>query len=60
MFVAPNLAHAANGLDAPTDQLLRWVALHETTHALQFGAVPWLRGHLSESCLLYTSPSPRD
>src|ERR671916_1737556 len=48
LFVAPNLAHAATGLDAPTDQLLRWVALHEMTHALQFGGVPWLRPHLGE------------
>src|SRR4051812_44011335 len=24
LFVAPNLAHAANSLDAPADQLLRW------------------------------------
>src|SRR3954447_16084778 len=48
LFVAPNLGHAATALDADADQLLRWVALHETTHALQFGAVPWLRGHLAE------------
>ena len=48
LFVAPNLAHAAKGLDAPPDQLLRWVALHELTHALQFGGVPWLRPHLAE------------
>jgi coenzyme F420 biosynthesis associated uncharacterized protein len=48
LFVAPNLAHAAKGLDAPADQLLRWVALHEMTHALQFGGVPWLRPHLGE------------
>ena len=47
LFVAPNLAHAASGLDAPADQLLRWVALHEMTHALQFGGVPWLREHLA-------------
>jgi coenzyme F420 biosynthesis associated uncharacterized protein len=47
LFVAPNLGHAATQLDAEADQLLRWVALHETTHALQFGAVPWLRGHLA-------------
>jgi len=47
LFVAPNLAHAAKALDADPDQLLRWVALHETTHALQFGGVPWLRGHLA-------------
>ncbi|MFT3887892.1 MAG: zinc-dependent metalloprotease [Arachnia sp.] len=25
-----------------------WVALHEQTHALQFRAAPWLRGHLRE------------
>jgi coenzyme F420 biosynthesis associated uncharacterized protein len=47
LFVAPNLAHAANSLEAPDDQLLRWVALHEMTHALQFGGVPWLREHLA-------------
>ncbi len=47
LFVAPNLAHAATALEADPDQLLRWVALHETTHALQFGGVPWLRGHLA-------------
>jgi coenzyme F420 biosynthesis associated uncharacterized protein len=47
LFVAPNLAHAADALDADRDQLLRWVALHETTHALQFGGVPWLREHLA-------------
>jgi coenzyme F420 biosynthesis associated uncharacterized protein len=47
LFVAPNLGHAARTLDADADQLLRWVALHETTHALQFAAVPWLREHLA-------------
>jgi len=47
LMVAPNLAQAANSLDAPPDQLLRWVALHEMTHALQFGGVPWLREHLA-------------
>src|SRR6185295_795057 len=47
LFVAPNLAHAATALDADTDQLLRWVALHETTHALEFGGVPWLREHIA-------------
>jgi coenzyme F420 biosynthesis associated uncharacterized protein len=47
LFVAPNLGHAANTLEADPDQLLRWVALHETTHALQFAGVPWLRQHLA-------------
>ncbi len=47
LFVTPNLGHAANTLEADPDQLLRWVALHETTHALQFAGVPWLREHLA-------------
>jgi coenzyme F420 biosynthesis associated uncharacterized protein len=47
LFVTPNLGHAANTLEADADQLLRWVALHETTHALQFAGVPWLREHLA-------------
>src|SRR5919202_5392345 len=47
LFVAPNLGHVADQIDADSDQLLRWVALHETTHALQFGGVPWLREHLA-------------
>jgi len=48
LFVAPNLGHAVGTLDAEPDRLLSWVALHEITHALQFGGVPWLRGHLTE------------
>jgi coenzyme F420 biosynthesis associated uncharacterized protein len=47
LFVAPNLANAAKTFDAEPEELLRWVAFHETTHALQFGAVPWLREHLA-------------
>ena len=47
LFVAPNLGHAATRARRRPDQLLRWVALHETTHALQFGGVPWLREHIA-------------
>ncbi|MGH2980859.1 MAG: zinc-dependent metalloprotease [Solirubrobacterales bacterium] len=46
MFVAPNLAEAQRRLGAERDPFLRWVALHEATHVVQFGAVPWLRRHL--------------
>lgn len=49
LFVGPNLADAARKLDADPQELLRWVALHETTHALQFGGVPWLRDHLARA-----------
>lgn len=47
LFVTPNLARATEQLEAEPEELLRWVALHETTHALQFGGVPWLRPHLA-------------
>ncbi len=47
LFGPPNLGHAAKQLEADPDRLLRWVALHEITHALQFGGVPWLRPHLA-------------
>ena len=47
LFVAPNLGHATETLDAEAEPLLRWVALHEITHALQFGGVPWLRPYLA-------------
>src|SRR6476661_6702664 len=33
LFVAPNLDEAVANLDADGGELLRWVALHETTHA---------------------------
>ena len=46
LFVAPNLADAQHRLGAERDVFLRWVALHEATHVVQFGAVPWLRDHL--------------
>src|SRR5215218_6356609 len=47
LFVAPNLGHAAGTLETEPEPLLYWVALHEITHALQFGGVPWLRPHLA-------------
>lgn len=47
LFVAPNLHGAAAQLGADRESFLRWVAIHELVHALQFGGVPWLREHLA-------------
>jgi coenzyme F420 biosynthesis associated uncharacterized protein len=47
LFVAPNIVEAARALDAPLDELLAWIALHEVTHGVQFTGVPWLRPHLA-------------
>jgi coenzyme F420 biosynthesis associated uncharacterized protein len=47
LLVAPNIVHAERQLDvAPTDFRL-WVCLHEETHRVQFGAVPWLSSYFT-------------
>ena len=48
LFVTPNLARAARDMDVDRESFEGWVAAHEVTHVLQFGAVPWLREHLGE------------
>ncbi|HTA14042.1 MAG TPA: zinc-dependent metalloprotease [Solirubrobacteraceae bacterium] len=47
LLLAPNLAQAARNLDLDREQLTAWVAIHEVTHAVQFGGAPWLREHLA-------------
>jgi coenzyme F420 biosynthesis associated uncharacterized protein len=47
LFVAPNLARAIRNFDADEREFLHWVALHEVTHAVQFGGVPWLQSHMA-------------
>ncbi|UVS76634.1 zinc-dependent metalloprotease [Actinokineospora sp. UTMC 2448] len=42
MMVAPNIVAAQRALDVPAEDFQLWVALHESTHRLQFTAVPWL------------------
>jgi coenzyme F420 biosynthesis associated uncharacterized protein len=46
LFVAPNLAEAQKRLGAERETFLRWIAIHEATHVVQFSAVPWLREHI--------------
>ena len=46
LFVGPNLVEAHGRLGGDRELFLHWIALHETTHAVQFAAVPWLREHL--------------
>jgi len=46
LFVGANLATAHRQLGETTELFLRWIAIHETTHAVQFTSVPWLREHL--------------
>jgi coenzyme F420 biosynthesis associated uncharacterized protein len=47
LFVLPNLGQAVESLEAPEDEFLTWVTLHEVTHAVQFAGVPWLHEYLA-------------
>jgi coenzyme F420 biosynthesis associated uncharacterized protein len=46
LFVAENMDGARRNLDAEPGLFLRWVALHETTHVIQFEQVDWLAAHV--------------
>jgi uncharacterized protein (DUF2342 family) len=46
LFVGTNLVGAAAALDVDREAFIRWVTVHELTHAMQFGGVPWLRDHM--------------
>ncbi|HET7036600.1 MAG TPA: zinc-dependent metalloprotease [Thermomicrobiaceae bacterium] len=46
-FVEPNIQAAERMLGLPRDEFRMWLALHETTHAFEFEAHPWLRDHFN-------------
>ncbi|EMA41599.1 zinc-dependent metalloprotease [Halococcus hamelinensis] len=47
-FVHPNIVRVADELDVSEERFRRWIAFHEVTHAAEFGAAPWLSGHLED------------
>jgi coenzyme F420 biosynthesis associated uncharacterized protein len=47
LFVLPNLSDAVRRFEADPLEFVTWVTLHEVTHAVQFGGVPWLREYLA-------------
>jgi len=46
LVVSPNIAQMERSLRVDGEELARWVAIHELTHAVQFGSSPWLRSYL--------------
>jgi coenzyme F420 biosynthesis associated uncharacterized protein len=48
LFVEENIRHTARVLDVPLPAFRTWIALHETTHAFEFEAHPWLRPYLAD------------
>ena len=54
-FVGPNVAEAEKRFRLPPADFRLWIALHEVTHRVQFGAAPWLRSYLGELIDTYLS-----
>jgi coenzyme F420 biosynthesis associated uncharacterized protein len=48
LFVEENIRVTARSLGVPLGPFRTWIALHETTHAFEFEAHPWLRPYLAE------------
>ena len=46
-FVGPNVAEVERTFGLPARDFRLWIAIHEVTHRVQFGAAPWLRDHLA-------------
>lgn len=46
LLVAPNIVSAEREMGVDARDFRLWVCLHEETHRVQFGAVPWLRDHM--------------
>jgi coenzyme F420 biosynthesis associated uncharacterized protein len=47
LFVEENIRATASTLGVPLEAFRTWIALHETTHAFEFEAHPWLRPYLA-------------
>jgi coenzyme F420 biosynthesis associated uncharacterized protein len=46
LLVAPNIVQAERDMGVDSRDFRLWVCIHEETHRVQFGAVPWLRAHV--------------
>ena len=47
-FVEPNIAKVQESLGLDPHDFRLWIALHETTHAYEFEAYPWVREHFND------------
>jgi coenzyme F420 biosynthesis associated uncharacterized protein len=47
-YVEPNIRTVEQTLGLPPEEFRMWLALHETTHAFEFEAHPWLREHFNQ------------
>jgi coenzyme F420 biosynthesis associated uncharacterized protein len=54
-FVGPNVAEVEQRFRFPKRDFRMWLCLHEVSHRIQFGGVPWLKGHLTRQVESYLS-----
>lgn len=47
-YVEPNIARVQAQLGLNDEDFRLWIALHETTHAFEFEAYPWVRGYFNQ------------
>jgi coenzyme F420 biosynthesis associated uncharacterized protein len=47
-YVEPNIARVQTQLGLNDEEFRLWIALHETTHAFEFEAYPWVRAHFNQ------------
>lgn len=52
-FVEPNIRNLQQTMGVPIDELRRWIALHESTHAHEFEVYPWVRGYMNDQLERY-------
>ena len=57
LLLAPNIVQVERELGVDPADFRLWVCVHEETHRVQFGAVPWLRGHIVEQVAALVSGS---
>jgi coenzyme F420 biosynthesis associated uncharacterized protein len=60
LLVAPNIVAAEQEMHVDPRDFRLWVCLHEETHRVQFGAVPWLRGHVMSELQEYVDQTDVD
>lgn len=59
-FVEPNIAGLQNELGLSPADFRLWIALHESTHAHEFEAHPWLRDHFNQILARYLENLDQD
>jgi coenzyme F420 biosynthesis associated uncharacterized protein len=60
LLVAPNIVSAEHEMGVDSRDFRLWVCLHEETHRVQFGAVPWLRAHMMDEIAAFVDATDVD